>query len=155
MAATANARKSVFVVFHKMGFDRDKPSGMDLRMTQIVSSLVALQHTVHFVCHCHVHASQLSPFEAGVVIYTGSMQEQLAQAAAAAVPNLRSVLIFFTTWTMCVHQRMMQGEEWYTEPTTQLPEEQVSRGLSLLASPHAPRALCGRARGTLHCHNPV
>ena len=51
--------------------------------------------------------------------------EQLAQAAAAAVPNLRSVLIFFTTLTMFVHQRMMQGEEWYTEPTTQLPEEQV------------------------------
>ena len=125
VAATANARKSVIVVFHKMGFDRDKPSGMDLRMTQIVSSLVSMQHTVHFVCHCHVHASQLSPFEAGVVIYTGSMQEQLAQAAAAAVPNLRSVLIFFTTLTMFVHQRMMQGEEWYTEPTTQLPEEQV------------------------------
>ena len=118
-------RPGVILVYHKMGFDRDRPSGMDLRMTQILSSLISLRHTVHFVCHCDVHASQLAPFEANVVIYTGTLQEQFTQAAAAAVP-LRSVLIFFTTLTMSVHQRMLQGEAgWYTEPKSPLPEEQV------------------------------
>lgn len=123
--ASLASGSGVILVFHKMGFDREHPSGMDLRMTQIVSSLVALQHTVHFVCHCDVHASQLSPFPANVVIYTGSLREQFYQALESASP-VRSVLIFFTTLTMSVHQRMLQGEaDWHMEPTTPLPEEQV------------------------------
>ena len=126
VAAPVKAQPSVILVYHKMGFDRDRPSGMDLRMTQIVNSLVSLQHTVHFLCHCDVHPSQLSPFaDPNVVIYTGSLQEQFSQAVATA-SSLRSVLIFFTTLTMAVHNRMLQGEEqWYAEPTGPLPEEQV------------------------------
>ena len=125
-AAHASTRQGVILVYHKMGFDRDRPSGMDLRMTQIVNSLVSLQYTVHFVCHCDVHESQLSPFaDPHVVIYDGSLQEQFSKALSAGSP-LRSVLIFFTTLTMSVHQRMIQGDaDWYTEPTAPLPEEQV------------------------------
>ena len=118
-------RNSVILVYHKF-VDKDRPAGMDIRMSQIVSSLVALRHTVHFVCHCNVHASQLSPFEAHVVIYGGSMREQFEQAVSSSGSSPHAVLIFFTTLTMTVHQRMLQGEaDWYAEPTAQLPEEQV------------------------------
>ena len=112
----------IVVVFHKMGSDREKPTGMDIRMTQIVQSLVALRYTVHFLCHEEVHESQLSPFDANVVIYVGSLREQFEQAAAAA--PVRSVLLFFTTLTMTVHQRMIEGDaSWYEEPSEPLPEE--------------------------------
>ena len=124
-AAAASNGQNVMVVFHKMGADRERPSGMDIRMSQILSSLVSMRFNVHYVCHCDVHPSQLSPFEAGVNIYTGSLREQFEKASEAAAP-LRSVLIFFTTLTMSVHQRLLQGEpEWYAEPTAPLPEEQV------------------------------
>ena len=117
-------RKSIIVVYHKMGGDKDRPSGMDIRMNQIVSGLVAMRFAVHFVCHCDVHPSQLSPFEPSVVIYMGTLKQQFEQAVAAATP-MRAVLIFYTTLTMHVHQRMLNGEDWHLEPTSQLPEEQV------------------------------
>ena len=108
-----------------MGADRERPSGMDIRMSQIVGSLISMQYTVHYVCHCDVHPSQLNPFQPGVVIYTGTMKEQFDQAVAAATP-LHSVLIFFTTLTMSVHQRLLQGQsDWYLEPKTKLPEEMI------------------------------
>lgn len=117
--------KHVILAFHKMGADRERPSGMDIRMSQIVGSLISMQYTVHYVCHCDVHPSQLNPFQPGVVIYTGTMKEQFDQAVAAATP-LHSVLIFFTTLTMSVHQRLLQGQsDWYLEPKTKLPEEMI------------------------------
>ena len=50
---------------------------------------------------------------------------QQYQMAVAAAP-VRHAFIFFTTLTMSVHQRMVQGDvSWHTEPKEQLPEEQV------------------------------
>ncbi|KAL3896153.1 MAG: hypothetical protein SGPRY_013335, partial [Prymnesium sp.] len=114
----------VLLAYHKMGFDSEKPTGMDIRMGQIVESLVMLRVRVHFVCHCVVDVSQLSPFGEGVIIYFGSLEQQYQQARAAA--PFAHALLFFTTLTMFVHGRMAQGiPDWQLEPTQLLPEEQL------------------------------
>ena len=117
----------ILVVFHKMGIDREKPTGMDIRQSQIVQSLLALRYTVHFLSHEDVHESQLSPFDSSVIVHTGSLTEQLEQAMSG-VP-VQSVLLFFTTLTMSVHQRMLEGDEkWYTEPPALLRRNLCSPG---------------------------
>jgi len=115
---------SVLLVYHKLGFDSDKPTGMDIRMGQIMESLIDLRVQVHFLCHCHVETSQLSPFSGDVVVYFGSLKQQYEEATHAT--PFRFAFIFFTTLTMSVHQRMTSGDnEWHLEPKYQLPEEQV------------------------------
>ena len=124
----ANTARHVLLAYHKMGFDNDKPTGMDIRMGQIMQSLIGLHIHVHFLCHCNVDPSQLLPFGRGVTIYAGSMLQQYKQAIAAP---LRHAFIFFTTLTMTVHQRMLQGDaEWYLEPNEPLPEEHLQSWLS-------------------------
>ena len=114
----------VLLAYHKMGFDSDKPTGMDIRMGQILQSLVSLHIQIHFLCHCDVNPSQLSPFGRGVTIYSGSLRQQYKQAIAMAPQS--HAFIFFTTLTMSVHQRMLQGEAaWNAEPHAPLPEEQL------------------------------
>lgn len=116
--------KHVIVVYHKMGSDKEKPTGMDMRMDQIVRSLAALQTRVHFLCQCDVDPSQLSPFGHGVTIYFGTLEQQYAQATSAA--RIDVAYVFFTTLTMSVHQRQLSSErDWYLEPTEPLPEERV------------------------------
>ena len=122
------AVRNVLVVFHKMGTDKEKPTGMDLRMAQVVESLVALQVRVHFVCQCDVDPSQLSPFGRGVTIYVGSMQQQYDQAMKASELSggLGYAYVFFTTFTMEVHHRQLTGDpDWYKEPAEPLPEERI------------------------------
>ena len=129
--------KHAMVVFHKMGVDREKPTGMDIRMTQIVQSLVDMRYTVHFLCHEDVHVSQLSPFQGNVRIYTGPLRSQFDQATTAA--SISSVLVFFTTLTMRVHQRMLQGDpSWYAEPPSKLPEEELIIWLREMPAAAAP-----------------
>ena len=131
----------VMLAYFKMGVDSEKPTGMDIRMSQVVTSLVRLKVEVHFVCHCDVDSSQLSPFGSGVTIYFGSMRQQYEQVMAA-VPRLRHALIFFTTLTMFVHQRMVAGQDWHAEPTELLPEEQL---VSWLRSERAREPVCAIA----------
>lgn len=122
------AVRNVLVNFHKMGTDKEKPTGMDLRMAQIVESLVALQVQVHFVCQCDVDPSQLSPFGHGVAIYVGDLQQQFDQAMKAAELSggLDYAYVFFTTFTMEVHHRQLAGDpDWFKEPTVPLPEERI------------------------------
>ena len=119
-----SSAEHVMVVYHKMGNDKEKPTGMDLRMDQIVGSLVALQMRVHFLCQCDVDPSQLSPFGHGVAIYVGTLEQQYNQATSAA--RIDVAYVFFTTLTMSVHQRQLSGEgDWYLEPAKPLPEERV------------------------------
>ena len=118
------ATKHVLVVYHKMGSDKEKPTGMDMRMDQIVGSLVALQMRVHFLCQCDVDPSQLSPFGYGVAIYFGTLEQQYNQATSAT--RIDVAYVFFTTLTMSVHQRQLSSErDWYLEPAEPLPEERV------------------------------
>ena len=127
-SVAGTAVRNVLVVFHKMGTDKEKPTGMDLRMGQVVESLVALQVRVHFVCQCDVDPSQLSPFGHGVAIYVGGMQQQYDQAIKAAELNggLGYAYVFFTTFTMEVHHRQLAGDpNWYKEPAEPLPEERI------------------------------
>eukprot|EP00965_Chrysotila_dentata_P244646 6206093-Pleurochrysis_carterae.AAC.1 len=124
----ASQRKHMLVVYHKLGLDKSKPTGMDIRMDQVLHSLLALRIRVHFVCHCSIEPSQLSPFGPDVRIYAGGMAEQLSQALATA--PIEAALIFFTTLTMSVHTRMAQNRDtWHLEPREPLPEERVLRAL--------------------------
>ncbi|KAL1495743.1 hypothetical protein AB1Y20_016606 [Prymnesium parvum] len=123
-AAAAGAPRGVLLAYHKLGFDAEKPTGMDIRMGQVVSSLVALGAAVHFVCHCTVDPTQLSPFPRGVSIYAGTLRQQFDAAMARGAPS--HAFLFFTTLTMFVHQRLLQGDAaWHVEPLAPLPEERL------------------------------
>ena len=65
---------------------------MDIRMSQIVQSLLALRYTVHFLSHEDVHESQLSPFDSSVIVHTGSLTEQLEQARQGCQSNPSALL---------------------------------------------------------------
>ena len=98
-------------------------SGMDIRMNQIVSGLVAMRFAVHFVCHCDMHPSQLSPFEPSVVIYMRTLGSSSSRRWLPPRPCVLSSSSIRRS--RCTHQRMLNGEDWHLEPTSQLPEEQV------------------------------
>jgi len=127
-APAALAKRSVLVFYHKMGSDPLHPTGMDLRMSTILRSLVAMRLRVHLACYCDVEPSQLSPF-GGVAVYAGSMEAQM-RAVLRADPSVSAALLFFTTLTMAVHSRATRGDaNWHEEPREALPEE---RALALL-----------------------
>ena len=75
--ARADTARHVLVVYHKLGPDASKPTGMEIRMGGIVESLLALRIRVHLLCHSKVDASQRSLFGAGVTIYEGTLEMQV------------------------------------------------------------------------------
>ena len=124
-AAAAAGATHVILVYHKLlaHADAEKPTGMDIRMGQVVDSLLALGVTVHFLCHTEIPPTQLSPFGAGVAVYGGTLQEQYSQAIAAA--PIKVAFVFFTTLTMKVYRTYVEGGAWSDEPHDPLPEEKV------------------------------
>ena len=124
-AAAASGATHVILVYHKLlaHADAEKPTGMDIRMGQVVDSLLALGVTVHFLCHTEIPPTQLSPFGAGVAVYGGTLQEQYSQAIAAA--PIKVAFVFFTTLTMKVYRTYVEGGAWADEPHDPLPEEKV------------------------------